>query len=239
MASPRTPVRPGRTGQNPAMRLSSTFLPRLAALASCFGIALSALAADPSAPSAIFDPDDIVLDLSQAEWSQAYLQWIAAFPRNASPIADSSGASCAARQEGEVWFLATSDGTAPVTRICAVPAGKTLFVPIVSTMERSGNKEPDCGSMAHIAADHLGQHVTQLTMSVDGVAVDNLASHRQASATCFPLGLRQTPRLTAATAVSDGYYVMLRPLAPGLHTIAVGARFDSTSLSTTYRLDIR
>ena len=220
------------------MRLSSNHPSRLAVLCFSLGIALSAVAAEPPAPSVIVDPDDLVLDLPQAEWSQAYLQWIAAFPRDSSPIADASGASCAARQQGEVWFLATSDGTAPVVRACAVPAGKFLFVPIVSTMERSGNKEPDCGSMARIAAAHLTQHVSRLAMTIDGVPVDNLASYRQASGGCFALGLRQTPRQTAATAVADGFYVMLRPLAPGLHTIAVGAKFDSASLSTTYRLDI-
>jgi hypothetical protein len=31
---------------------------------------------------------------------------------------------------------------------------------------------------------------------------------------------------------------MLAPLAPGAHTIIVGARFDGTSLSTTYRLNV-
>ncbi len=221
------------------MRLLPILPPRLAALCFSLGIALSAVAAAPPASSVIVDPEDLVLDLPQAEWSQAYLQWIAAFPRGSSPIADASGALCAARQQGEVWFLATSDGTAPVVRTCAVPAGKSLFVPIVSTMERSGNKEPDCGSMARIAAEHLTQHVSQLTMTVDGVPVDNLASHRQATGGCFPLGLRQTPRLAAATTVADGFYVMLKPLAPGLHTIAVGAKFDSASLSTTYRLDVR
>jgi hypothetical protein len=221
------------------MRSSSIFLPRLLALGSCLGIALCAIAADAPAVSAAISPDDIVLDLPQAEWSQAWLQWVAAFPRDSSPIADTSGASCAVRQQGDVWFLATSDGTAPVTRACAIPAGKTLFVPIVSTMERSGNKEPDCDSMSRIAGEHLSQHVTRLSMTVDGLAVDNLESYRQASRGCFALGLRQTPRLSAATAVADGYYVMLKPLPAGLHTIAVGARFDSTSLSTTYRLEIR
>lgn len=220
------------------MPFSSNFLRRLAALCLSSATALSAVAAPPPAESVVIDPEEIVLDLTQGEWSQAWLQWIAAFPHGSSPIADTSGASCAARQQGDVWFLATSDGTAPVARICAVPAGKTLFVPIVSTMERSGNKDPDCGSLARIAAEHLGPHVTLMTMAVDGVEVDNLASHRQASSGCFPLGLRQTPRLTAATAVADGYYVMLRPFAPGLHTIAVSARFDGTSLSTTYRLDV-
>ena len=220
------------------MRLPSNLPPSLAAVCFCLGIALSAVAAEPPASSVIVDPEDVVLDLPQAEWSQAYLQWIAAFPRDSSPIADTSGASCAARQQGDVWFLATSDGTAPVVRACAVPVGKSLFVPIVSTMERSGNKEPDCGSMARIAAEHLTQHVSRLTMTIDGMPVDNLASHRQTSGGCFPLGLRQTPRLVAATTVADGFYVMLKPLAPGPHTIVVGAKFDSTSLSTTYRLDV-
>ena len=237
-------MRPDGTGQNRAMPFSSNFLRRLAAVCLASASAMSARAAPPPAPPppappVAIDPEEIVLDLTQAEWSQAYLQWIAAFPRGSSPIADTSGASCAARQQGDVWFLATSDGTAPVARICAVPADKTLFVPIVSTMERSGNKDPDCASLAHIAAGHLATHVSLMTMTVDGVAVDNLAGYRQASTGCFPLGLRQIPRSTAATAVADGYYVMLRPLAPGPHTIAVEARFDSTSLSTTYRLDVR
>ena len=225
-------------GQNRTMPFSSNFLRRLAALCLSSATGLPAAAAPPPAQSVVINPEEIVFDLTQAEWSQAYLQWIAAFPRGSSPLSDTSGASCAARQQGDVWFLATSDGTAPVARICAVPAGKTLFVPIVSTMERAGNKDPDCGSLAHIAAGHLATHVSLMTMSIDGVAVDNVESHRQASSGCFALGLRQTPRLTAATAVADGYYVMLRPLAPGLHTIAVGAKFDSTSLSTTYRLDV-
>jgi hypothetical protein len=180
-----------------------------------------------------------VFDRSQAEWSEAYLQWVAIFSRDGSPIADPSGVLCAARQEGDVWFLAMSDGTQPVVRTCAVPAGKTLFVPIASTMERSGNREPDCSSMARIAAGALTQHVARLALTIDGQAIGNLSSYRAATRECFALGLRQTPRSNARTAVADGYYVMLKPLPAGRHTIAAEARFDSTLLSTTYHLDVR
>ena len=219
-------------------RLSRAIV-RGAALGAGLLVALSATAAQAPAASAIIGPDEIVFDRTQSEWSQAYLQWIAAFARDSSPLADTSGASCAARQQGDVWFLASSDGTAPVTRACTVPAGKTLFVPIVNTMERSGNREPDCDSMARIAADNIAHRVSRLSMSVDGQAVDNLASHRIATRECFALGLRQTPRSAAKAAVADGYYVMLQPLPAGPHTIAVEARFDSTPLSTTYHLDVR
>jgi len=213
---------------------------RLAALCLAFaGVVAQAAPAGAQPPTAAFGADDIVADRTQVEWSQAYLQWIAAFARDGSPIADTTGARCAAKQDGDVWFLATSDGTAPVVRTCAVPAGKVLFVPIASTIERSGNREPVCESMARIASQTIGLHVTDLSLVVDGQAVDDLASHRLATGTCFALGVRQVPRLSAATTVGDGYYVMLRPLAPGAHTIAVGAKFDNTPVSTTYHLDVR
>jgi hypothetical protein len=223
------------------MHPSRKSMSRVAGLCAVLCVALAGVCrgAGAAEPAAAIGVDEIVADRSQVEWSQAYLQWIAAFAHDSSPIADASGARCAAKQEGDVWFLATSDGTAPVVRACQVPAGKLLFVPIASTVERSGNREPVCESMARIAAGTIEGHVGQLSLVIDGRPVADLASHRLATGTCFSLGLRQTPRLAAATAVGDGYYVMLRPLTPGAHTIVVGAKFDNTPVSTTYRLDVQ
>ena len=210
---------------------------RFLALAALAAAALGAFAADAPPASPAIDPDDFVFDRPQAEWAESYLQWVAAFPRDASPVSDATGALCAAKQEGDVWFLATSNGGAPVERKCSVPSGKTLFVPIAGTTERSGNKDPDCPSMAHIAGGNLTR-VSALSMTMDGLPVLELERYRQSTGDCFALGLRQVPRSGAKTAVADGWYVMLRPLPPGPHTIAVGARFDATVLSTTYRLDV-
>lgn len=223
--------------QNDGMRFGSSSFTRAFVAVVLSATSLAAFAADPVRPLAPIDPDDFVADHPQVDWVEAYLQWIAAFPHGASPVSDGTGALCAAKQDGDVWFLATSDGSAPVERRCSVPAGKTLFVPIAVTTERSGNREPDCASMARIAAGDL-THVTELSMAIDGLSVFNLERHRQPTGDCFALGLRQVPRSAARTAVADGWYVMLAPLSAGEHTIAVGARYDATRVSTTWRLDV-
>ncbi len=214
------------------MRFRSLLLSVLAAAS------LGAFAADAGPVSPVIDPDDFVSDHPQAEWAEAYLQWVGAFPRDNSPVTDRTGALCGARQDGDVWFLAASDGTAAVERHCSVPQGKTLFVPIAVTVERSGNKDPDCSALLRIAGEHLTP-VSGLSMTIDGQPVYGVENHRQATGGCFAPGLRQVPRSSAKTAVADGWYVMLQPLPAGPHTIAVGARFDATVFSTTYRLDVR
>jgi hypothetical protein len=204
----------------------------------CATAAISAAAADTAPAITIIDPDEIVFDRSQVEWAESYLQWIAAFARGSSPSSDTTGAQCGAKQGGEVWFLASSDGTQAVVRDCAIPAGKTLFVPLVSTTERSNSGEPNCGAMARQAAGALA-HVSRLSMTIDGHPVGGLQTHRQPTGECFALDVRQASRSATRAAAADGYYVMLQPLPPGPHTIVVEARIDSTTLSTTYRLDVR
>ncbi|HEY9027654.1 MAG TPA: hypothetical protein VIP05_25400 [Burkholderiaceae bacterium] len=219
------------------MRATARAVLAVATLAAAAAAGADPATADKPDAASVIDPDELVLDRPQSEWSQAYLQWVAAFPRGSSPVSDTTGALCAAKQDGDVWFLASSDGTAPVVRDCAIPAGKTLFVPVAGVLERSGSREPDCAAMARVAADNL-HHASALSMTIDGRAVDDLAGHRLAGGGCFALGLRLVPRQTTKAAVADGWYVMLRPLPAGAHTLVVQARFDSTPVSTTYRLDV-
>lgn len=215
---------------------SKTFTLRLAVLcAALASFSFPTLAADPAVPVGV---DEIVFDHSQVEWSQSYQQWIAGFAHDSSPISDATGALCAAKQAGDVWFLAASNGTAPVVRSCSIPAGKWLFVPIASTVERSGNREPVCDSMARIASGTITGHVSRLSLVVDGQPVSDLDGHRLPTGTCFSLEPNLATRHPLATTVADGYYVMLKPLSPGAHTIAFGAKFDETSVSTTYHLDV-
>ena len=91
----------------------------LAALAAMHGHAGAVQAVASPSSFAVVDPDDIVADHSQLEWSEAYLQWIASFPRGSSPVSDATGALCDARQDGEVWFRDDKDGA---VRVEIVPA---------------------------------------------------------------------------------------------------------------------
>ena len=53
-------------------------------------------------------------------------------PAAENPVFDTSGQYCALRQVGDVWFLAGAFGGPPVVRNCEVPAGKSLFFPLIN-----------------------------------------------------------------------------------------------------------
>ena len=63
---------------------------RAAACAILATLSLHVAAAEPP-KTPVIDPDDLVFDHSQAEWAEAYLQWVGAFPRGNSPVTDTTG----------------------------------------------------------------------------------------------------------------------------------------------------
>jgi hypothetical protein len=72
-----------------------------------------------------------------AEWSAAFWQYALGQPTTSNPLADPTGANCQVDQSGQVFFLAgTFDGSA-VVRDCVVPAGKTLFFPVITIIDVS------------------------------------------------------------------------------------------------------
>ena len=62
-----------------------------------------------------------------AEW----LEWTVAVPAPTNPILDLDGTFAAEGQSGKVWFLTGTLG-GPATRAVTIPAGTSLFFPIVN-----------------------------------------------------------------------------------------------------------
>ena len=56
------------------------------AIVSTLFLQAPVFAADKPDAVTVIDADEIVLDRPQSEWSQAYLQWVATFPRGSSPV---------------------------------------------------------------------------------------------------------------------------------------------------------
>jgi hypothetical protein len=83
----------------------------------------------------------------------------------------------------------------------------------------------------------VGQSGTRLTVVVDGAELHNVSVFRQASTTCFNLSARVpgAPRVAAAT---DGYWIAIRPLAPGHHSIKFGAILSDLAQGVIYELDV-
>lgn len=193
-----------------------------------------------------------------ATWGERATQWIYRQPLDRSPLFDDTGANCAVDQHGPVWFIARIAGP-PVfsgTRSCTIPADKALFLYIGADVEdypcpAFPGFEPPPGQslydfLSGIAKDVMDT-VDLLEVSLDGQPFDDVLSHRYASDDLFELtgdpSLQPVldPCITGSRqqAVIDGFFMVFKPLPPGLHTIVVhGTNTFGHDKTFTYHLTI-
>jgi len=182
--------------------------------------------------SLVFSPDAAPYGKSYGEWSAQHWQWLLSIPASTNPANDFTGANGAVGQSGNVWFLAGSFCPEPqatcsdftVTRNLSVPAGTALFFPLLdsecSTVEGNGSTDAELRSCASGFMD-LG---TGLSCDIDGVSITDLNSYRvQSPFFAFgplPAGnILGVPAGSTSPSVSDGVFLMVKPLDAGSHTI--------------------
>lgn len=185
-------------------------------------------------------PTPLVLPLSAqvdgkgyAALTSAWWQWAMAMP--IEPYLDPDGRFCDLGQEGSVWFLAGTDGSYDVERQCRVPADTHLLLPVINMMAstslgaKQGTKARTCRELKASAAVNNDKLVSAVVL-IDGVRVPDIASYRVRSEDCFKLfpHVPDDERFVTPTAASDGYWLLIRPLAPGRHTIVVGANYGAS-----------
>ncbi len=161
-------------------------------------------------------PADTDVDaLRQTQWAARWWQWTARFGKDTgAPFRDPDGRHCALNQEeGAVWFLAGTDGKFDAVRNCTVPAGKHLFVPMINWVVEDG---ASCGDK-QAAAARLADDVNTGLVLLDGRPVGQLERMRVAAGTCFAMSDQ------SAGVATDGYWLMLKPLPPGKHQLAITA----------------
>jgi hypothetical protein len=187
----------------------------------------------------MFPPDAVVAGHSQAEWSRIWWQWAGSFDESESPVADLSGSKCHLGQGGAVWFLAGTYGTHRTVRTCEVPRGKTLFFPLINYVVMPPREGRWTCQSAKQRVRELTDGPVALVLEIDGKQVSELERHRQATAACFDMaaGIRGGDPVFPAAA--NGYYVMLRPLPPGKHTLNFGGILSAMSQAVTYTLIVK
>ena len=187
--------------------------------------------AQPAPP--LLPPGKAMAGASQEEWSKRWWRWALAFDEDESPVGDPDGRFCALGQSGPVWFLAGTYGTARTIRHCRVPAGKTLFFPLINYITLEPDDEDEsCGSLKRRAA-RLTPATTALVLEVNGKRFNGLASHRQATRRCFHV-FEDDETLAAG----NGFYVALGPLKRGRYTLNFGGILPELSQAVTYTLDV-
>jgi len=212
------------------VRVSIFSLPLAAALLSPFAAAAAPApkaSGQNAADQLLLAPDAKVDGVTFGEFTARWWQWAEFMP--IAPFLDPDGRLCDIDQEGPVWFLAGTDGTFNVKRTCVIPKGRYILVPIInmrysSTRQHNGKPLPlPCKVLQESAAvnnDRLGSAI----VLIDGVRVTNVAKYRVRSNGCFPLVAGDEE---SASTAADGYWLMLKPLPPGRHTLTIGANYAS------------
>jgi hypothetical protein len=187
---------------------------------------------------------------THGQWSEAWWRWAMSIAAAQSPLADTTGAQCGVSQSGPVWFLAGTPG-GQATRRCTIPAGKAILFPIInaewSVAEAnasgggcfvpgviSGTSEQALRACAAAQIDH----VTAVEASVDGTSLRDLQQYRVVSGlfsfNAVDGNVFGVPTGTTSS-VSDGYWVLLAPLSPGLHTIHFSGVASFPELQFTFQ----
>jgi len=194
----------------------------------CFGVFVWALSSS-SQGHAVEAPKPVVLPpgatvhgKTLGEWSAEWWRWLLAIPEPESPAKDPIGARCHLGQKSPVFFIPGSFGET-YHRSCTVPCGQYVFFPIVNDLEWSPTHIcSDCQQCRGIAQGFMDQ-VAVLECEIDGEAVPDLGDHREESP-CFDFTVPDNNVLglaagTYGPAVSDGFWIMIEPMAPGNHTL--------------------
>jgi hypothetical protein len=187
----------------------------------------------------VISQDVSVEGQSQEEWSRAWWQWAASFAQEDSPVADTTGQLCASGQSGKVWFLAGTYEAKRTIRTCEVPRGTHLFFPLINyAVSPDSRNRLDCAAAIASAAASTDSP-RGLVLEIDGQRIDHLEAHRQVTRTCFDMGVRATPKVRLYPTAANGYYVMVRPLSPGKHTIHLGGMLAEFAQAVTYHLMVK
>ncbi|WP_146166249.1 hypothetical protein [Trinickia symbiotica] len=185
-----------------------------------------------------------------------------------NPTFYSDGTHCNTNQSGTVWFLTEPASGGVATEQCTVPFGQYIFIPILnaecSTYEQplgvypsspygpGCTDEASCSACAKTLADLI--NTGSVSASVDGTPVTGLQSPsspfrtQSQSPTFFQFSVPTnnffaTEGLSGAgsgMSVSDGYWLMIRPLTVGQHTIHVEAAFTKFKFgeNVTYNITV-
>jgi hypothetical protein len=224
---------------------------RTIAHALCAGL-IAAAAIAPA--NALADATPSVLGKTIGEWSAQWWKWAYSIPTPFNPMLDTSGAYCDVGQKGPMWFLAGwffGDGT-PVVRACSVPRGKYILFPIISAtwiqtlLDDPTLKETDWRRLANEFLPPSVGGDMEATLDGEPIIFNPKTPITQSQSPVFEATFPEdnvysafgylATDLTDQPIVSDGWWVVLPPLAPGEHVLHF--RAGQSQQNVTYHLTV-
>jgi hypothetical protein len=217
----------------------------LVMLAVVGSVPAGALAGEGKSKPRVFAPNAHPYGKSYAEWTATWWPWALREPMATNPVVDTTGANCAVGQTGKVWLLAgTFGGTED--RSCTVPKGKALLVPLLNNFWCAFPEDPpEQKTLEFIRAQmaFVRAGATNLSATIDGVAVPNIRRYFVESAAfrfVFPPDSVVPPPAGGVCdpSIDFGFYVMVKPLSVGRHTIEFTGALPGFSTATSYVITV-
>ena len=171
---------------------------------------------------------------SYGEWSTKWWDHVLSFDCASNPLSDQTGANTGVNQSGPVYFLfGTPGGSA--TRTATIPAGKAILFPLVNNYWQNPCSTPlgDNPAPGQTMEEFLTEvcaffmdNAGNFSVTLDGQELTDLENYRAISdlwyytgnidlASCFDNCINGESQ----PAVADGYWIMLKPLSPGSHSL--------------------
>lgn len=202
-------------------------------------VVIGFLMATAASAGNIVKPGDEYQGKSYNELAGKWTNWLTAEPIATNPAFDPDGRFCDLNQHGDVWFLAsTFEGV--VDRVCVVPAGKAIFLSLGGVFLSFAPEFPAAGDACLQMATDLEKVRCDVNNDVpvapnvsfeatlDGEPIEDLLAFRaQSKPGGFTLRVPNPSFLTdlgfapgdRSTAVADGYFLFLKPLEQGRHSL--------------------
>jgi len=175
-------------------------------------------------------PSDYVDGKPVSDYINIWWQWTYTMPKELSPVRDLTGEFCNVEQKGNVWFLAGGYGSSTIKRSCVIPEGKYIFFPVINMVYWPRYEDSLSCKNAKKSAALNNDELLSIEINLDSISAWNPANTRISSSECFDLlGLipRELDPPKVYPAATDGYWVMLKPLPKGAHTLTFKAQYNS------------
>jgi hypothetical protein len=156
-------------------------------------------------------------------WTTRWWQWFLSIPKVNSPAIDNTDEkSCVEQPDPNVWFLATTIG-GRVERTVKIPSGKAVLFPVIN-VTISNSEDPTLNTdtdMISFVRRHMDD-IVKKQASIDG---EDLLISEKFRAQSPPFDFSYPPNNIFGAqegptrGAGDGYWIFMRPLQPGKHTI--------------------
>ena len=199
----------------------------------------------------IFPPGSKPYGLTYPDHIKNFWKWATAIPGKENPIDDPTGEKCATGQSNSnssVFYLTFNNG-GKSERVCKVPAGIGLFIPVSQVLISNIDLPNATPSQIKESTNADQEGVNSLYLKIDDKEYnfDELKSNYRNPVDIFDVTIADNGIFGAVKggptkAIADGYYVITEPLPKGNYTVHYKSSLIcsvSACLETNFAQDIK